>query len=176
MSLDQVTNFDDSELRGFVLHALYEKRRNGKVPINGKSLNLLLIPDSELLRVSAQLKESGYLEGHFIRDTTGSGREYEAGMGKLTRDGIDVVEKKSQPNIGITFVSNTTIISNSQNVTIGNNNQVQITNNLEQIVSAIKSLGGSDADKKGAIDLLKKFAEHPLVAAAVGSALGGLFS
>ena len=95
------------------------------------------------------------------------------GLGKINAFGIDVVEREATPDIKVEFVKNQTInITGSTNVVVGNNNAQTVTETARDLISIIESADATTEQKSEAKGLLRKFLEHPLLAAVAGGAIG----
>ena len=157
----------DTQLRGILLDVFYKRRRENwfvpEVAEVGAQVN-----EQDILQVCSQLGQHGLIEWKSLA----SFDNISAGMGKITAFGIDVVEGEATPDIKIEFVQNQTVnISNSSNVVVGNNNTQTIKNTVRDLVSVIESSSASLADKTEAKSLLRKFLEHPLLAAVASGAI-----
>jgi len=156
----------DSEIRGLILQWYYERRRESwslpKPDDIGHGLT-----EKDILHVADQLAEHNLLEWKKL----GSHGEIRAGMGKINAFGIDIVEGDAQSDLKIEFVQNKTInISGSNNVVVGDNNVA--TQSVRDLLTAIDSSSGTPEQKSEAKGLLRRFLEHPLVAAVAGGAVG----
>lgn len=155
----------DNELRGIIIKLFYDKRRE-RDPFTPQPEDFdPPIPEVDLFRICAQLRQHGLLEWYPI-DTFDS----QSGWGKISASGVDVVETKgSSSPIGITFTHTQHIsVSNSQAVQIGNGNIQSISFVIENLINKIEQISASDEDKKEAKYRLKAFLEHPLVTTILG--------
>jgi hypothetical protein len=158
----------DSEIRGLILEYYYARRRDGWSLPKPEDLGHDLT-ETDILQVADQLAEHNLLEWRKL----GSHGEVRAGMGKINAFGIDVVEGDAQADLKVEFVQNKTInISGSTNVVVGDSNTV--TQSVHDLLNAIDSSTGTPEQKAEAKNLLRRFLEHPLVAAVVGGAIGAL--
>lgn len=156
----------DSEIRGLILQYYYDRRREGwslpKPDDLGRGLT-----EQDILHVADQLAEHNLLEWR----RQGSHGEIRVGMGKINAFGIDVVEGDAQTELKVEFVHNKTInISGSTNVVVGDNNTAM--QSVQDLVKVIESSTGTPEAKEEAKHLLRRFLEHPLVAALAGGAIG----
>ena len=157
----------DTQLRGVILAKYYERRRGSLFTPKPEDFDPL-IPIEEILAISDQLGEHGLLEWKVLKRVG----NITAGLGKITAFGIDVVEGEAQPNIKVEFVQTKNInVSGSANVVVGDNNQMSVTQNISDLARFIDNSHGSPEQKAEAKSLLKKLAEHPLVAAVAGGAI-----
>ena len=87
--------------------------------------------------------------------------------------GIDVVEHGVTPDIKVEFVHNQTVnITGSSNVVVGDNNSQTVTQTVRDLVAVIESSTAPQEQKAEAKSLLRRFLEHPLLAAVSGGAVG----
>ncbi len=168
----------DSELRGYILNYLYDRRRAGNVPAPKPADLGVDVDEQDILHVCDQLGEQNLLQWKsdksVMADDCGKIR---FGSGKINSFGIDVVEGNLTPAIKVEFVqhnNNTVTITGSTNVNniIGSNNTLT----LSELAKAIESADATPQEKEEAKTLLRKFLEHPLVSAIAGSAVGLLGS
>ncbi|MGS5087557.1 hypothetical protein ACVC7V_13810 [Hydrogenophaga sp. A37] len=156
----------DSEIRGFILEYYYARRREGWSLPKPEDLGGGL-SEQDILHVADQLAEHNLLEWR----RQGSHGNIHAGIGKINAFGIDVVEGGAKSELKVEFVQSKTInITGSTNVVIGDNNVV--TQSVRDLIAAVESSSGTQEQKEEANGLLRKFLQHPLVAAAVGGAIG----
>ncbi|EAO3107320.1 hypothetical protein E3I62_15400 [Salmonella enterica] len=80
---------------------------------------------------------------------------------------LNVGPKKVQPS-----VSSQQINIHGGNVQIGDHNRQEITNSIETLNNLINSSQGTPQQKEEAKGLLRKLAEHPLLTAIAGGAIG----
>ena len=75
--------------------------------------------------------------------------------------------------VQVEFVRHQTInITGSSNVVVGNNNNQTVTQTVRELLAVIESASASPEQKNEAKSLLRKFLEHPLLAAVAGGAIG----
>lgn len=135
----------DIELRGLVLQAFYDRREDKGLPIPNSQWIGGVASDVTISRICRQLGEHGYLEWH---PNLG-----DSGRGRITAAGCDVIEDHRQPDIAIQMVhNNTTNISSSTNVIVGNNNRQEVNAAFEELQRAVDSYAGSDAEKEESKD------------------------
>jgi hypothetical protein len=83
-----------------------------------------------------------------------------------------VVEREATPDIKVEFVTNQTInISGSTNVVVGDHNTQTVTKTVHDLIAVIESANAPPEQKAEAKGLLRKFLEHPLLAAVAGGAV-----
>jgi RIP homotypic interaction motif len=154
----------DNEIRGIVLRAYYDRRRDGEFQWYENDLkNLPKIDRVDLFRACDQLAEHGLINWNPIRLRSGT----ITGAGKITALGVDVIEGHSHPPDSITLDQSISI-HGSSNVQVGSHNVQDISIQIEKLVSAIDHSSASDEEKAEAKSRLKKFLEHPLVASIAG--------
>ena len=160
----------DTDLRGALLNQLYEMRRNrGYMP--KESDFTMEFPFSDVVRIAQQLEEHGLVQASFVR--TLGGREPIMTECRISALGIDTVESGASPNLRINLAPQQNItITGSSNVIVGNNNQQTVTHSVQELVRVIDSSTATPEQKEEAKGLLKKFLEHPLLAATAGAAIG----
>ncbi len=156
----------DAEIRGLILQYYYARRRESWSLPTPHDLGAGLT-ENDILQVANQLAEHNLLEWRKL----GSHGNIHAGMGKINAFGIDVVEGSARAELKVEFVQNKTInITGSTNVVVGDNNTV--TQSVRDLLSAIECSNGTPEQKAEAKSLLRRFLEHPLVAAVAGGAIG----
>lgn len=158
----------DTQLRGIILQRYYERRREGWFLPKPEDLGVE-VSEQDILEVCDQLGEHSLLEWK-VRKDHGVVR---AGMGKITAFGVDVVEGEAVADIKVEFVQNKTInISGSSNIVVGDNNTQNISHHISGLASIIDAANATSEQKDEAKGMLRKFLEHPLVAAVTGGAVG----
>lgn len=161
----------DSELRGIVLRRFYDRRHDGFVTLAETDFSGQF-SFVELRSICRQLSEKGLI-GEWHPTSTGAGPTI--GIGRITADGIDVIEGTRSPPISITFDQRSTIsVSASQNVQIGNQNVQSIAIHLQSLAKAIEHSSATEQEKSEAKSLLNKFLAHPLVSALLGGVISSL--
>jgi hypothetical protein len=155
----------DNEIRGRILRHYYDRRRQRWSLPTPAELEID-VTDQDILQVCDQLGEHNLLEWKGVKSNGIVAR----GMGKINAFGIDVVEGTRSPDIKVEFVESKTInITGSQNVVVGDGNVAH--QSVRDLIAAIDGAEGSQAQKEEAKSLLRKFLEHPLVAAVAGGAV-----
>jgi hypothetical protein len=153
----------DSEIRGIVLRAFYERRGEGSriwSPSDAPD-----VATKDFYRIVEQLSEQNLINWHGLEN--GSGIVY-AGNGEINVNGSDVIEGNITSPVSITFDhSNTVNVSNSTGVQIGDDNSLsQMT--IEEINVEIDNPNFSAVEKAEAKSALSKFLEHRVRAAIWG--------
>jgi hypothetical protein len=157
----------DTQLRGILLQAFYERRREHWFLPKVEDLHVA-VTEQDILQVCDQLAQHGMLEWKVLK----SHGVVNTGMGKINAFGIDVVEREATPDIKVEFVQNQTInITGSTNVVVGDNNSQAVTQNIRDLLFIVESSSASEEQKNEAKSLLRKFLEHPLVIAVAGGAI-----
>ena len=95
----------DSELRGIILETLYNQRRGDLVSLD-QELGGLRVPNGATESIIRQLEKKGLIERPF-KASSGLGN------GRITQDGIDVIEGKRSPPLSILFQNITILKSQS---------------------------------------------------------------
>jgi len=158
----------DTQLRGLILQVFYERRRDHWFLPKAAEVKAS-VTEQDILQICDQLAQHGMLEWRVVK----SHGVISTGMGKINAFGIDVVEREAIPDIKVEFVQNQTInISGSSNVVVGDNNTQAVTQTVRDLVAVIESSAASAEQKSEAKGLLRKFLEHPLLAAVAGGAIG----
>ena len=158
----------DTQLRGLLLQVFYNRRRENWFVPTTEDLGLQ-VTELDILKVCRQLGQHNLVEWKSLS----SYDNINAGMGQITAFGIDVVEGEATPDIKVEFVQNQTVnITSSSNVMVGSNNSQTMTHTVLDLVKIIDATDASTLEKAEAKSLLRKFLEHPLLAAVAGSALG----
>ena len=158
----------DTELRGHLLQAYYERRREDWFVPTAEELGVN-VSEQDILQVCDQLGQHNLIQWQ-SHDSLG---EIDAGMGKISAFGIDVVEGEATPDIKVHLVQNYTInVTGSTNVVVGDHNSQTITDSVKHLIATIESSGASMVEKAEAKSLLRRFLEHPLLSALAGGAIG----
>ena len=155
----------DSEIRGLILRYYYDHRR-GEYTLPKPSDISPDLTREDVLCVANQLAEHGLIEWRRL----GSHGRIRTGIGKINAFGIDVVESGAQTELKVEFVNKKINITGSQNIVVGDNNQVK--QSVHDLVELIENSHGNQEQKEEAKVLLRKFLEHPLVSSVVGGAIG----
>jgi hypothetical protein len=158
----------DTQLRGIILQRYYDCRRQSWYLPTPSDLGVQ-VDEQEILRICDQLSQHGLLEWKSLK----ASGEIVAGMGKITAQGVSVVEGEVSTGIRVELVQNHTVnISGSSNVVVGNNNSQTINSSVIDLVNLINSMNATGEQKAEAKGLLRKFLEHPLLASIAGGAVG----
>lgn len=152
----------DTELRGLLLQAFYDRRQTRGILRPSAGWIDSKTSDDEVVRISEQLGDHGLLDWH---------PDYEGGAGSITAYGVDVVEGQRSPDIAVQLVQYyTTNVTNSANVIVGNNNSQTVVNAFEEILRAIESSSSDTASMAQSKSLLSQLASSPLIAQIIGQA------
>lgn len=154
----------DQDLRYELLKELYESRSEEDVQIGlGAMQNQA---QSERIRIANQLAECGLISFQVLNRHLG-------GLARITAAGVDVMEGAVKPPIAMNIDQSQTInISGSSSFQVGHGNTQEIRAGVSMLLSAIEKSDASTQQKEEAKSLLRKFLEHPLVAAVAGGAVG----
>ena len=154
----------DQDLRGLLLRSLYDQRAQDWSQIGMSGRN---DPEQkERIRIARQLAEYGLIEFKMLNPHLG-------GLARIAAAGVDVIEGTVPSPISMTIDERQTInISESSQFQVGDGNVQSIENSIAILVRAIERSEGTPEQKKEAKNLLKKFLEHPLVAAIAGGLTG----
>lgn len=156
----------DTEIRGIVLQAFYDRRQGGPIPWDGRNIPSNL-NSADFYRVAEQLSQKGLLDWNGCGDGMG---KVVAGMGEISAEGVDVIEGSAQSPISITFDHRQTVTIHGSNNIIGNNNNLS----LEMVNSEISQSNFSDAEKAEAKSLWQKVCDNKLLNTVVGSVFGAV--
>jgi hypothetical protein len=168
----------DADLRGLVLREFYERRRQNFVHLQISDFGAAHLYE-DLQRICRQLHETRMLD---TWRPTSAGEGPTIGVGRISADGVDVMEgtKAPPPTISIdqrTIDQRTTIsVASSRNVQIGTGNVQVAIEALQELVVAINNSSFSPREKEEAKGLLKRLLENPVVAAILGAAASSIFS
>ena len=166
----------DSELRDLVLKNLYELRQSGKRFLTANNPPLVSVLSlHETLRICSQLDEDGLVQAKLHKNSSTGNREYVSGTVEITARGVDIVEGNESRKVKF-MQTNHISVNNSSNVVVGDHNRVTVNQHIAELERIVDGLNGTPEQKAEAKSLLKRFAEHPLVAAVVSggvSLLGG---
>ncbi len=158
----------DSEIRGLVLRAFYERRHEGFRPWSSSDFPERV--GNNCFRIAQQLWQQNLLDWRGIENGNGA---IVAGAGEINANGVDVIEGNTEPPIAITFdYSNTVNVSGSTNVQIGNNNTNSAPFSIENFSLVIDQSNFSPSEKAEAKSLWNKVCENKLLNTAVESVLG----
>ncbi|HZT22921.1 MAG TPA: hypothetical protein VFB55_08445 [Verrucomicrobiae bacterium] len=153
----------DSEIRGLVLRAFYERRREGRRfwrPDDVPGINPV-----DFYRIVGQLAQHDLLEWYPLEN--GSGNVI-AGNGQINANGVDVIEGIAKSPITITFDQRQTVSITGSNNIVGDCNLMSV----EEIRSAISHSNFSEAEKAEAKSLWQKVSENKLLNTVIGSVFG----
>jgi hypothetical protein len=106
----EIAQMDDSELRGLVLNAIYQRRGDGRL-IDFDALKLSSVPPKDVERILSQLEEDGLIERTF-RPLSGFGN------GRITARGTGVIEGKESSSLAIQLVVRQSGAGNIQKVNV----------------------------------------------------------
>lgn len=152
----------DSELRGLVLRAVYDRRKDNLVSFEK------LVPDvsnSEVSRILRQLEDEHLIEWTFKNVST------MLGSGQITSYGTKVIEGAAAPPIAITMIDNSIKVTDSSGVQIGQGNVQNVTLDIEKLMVAIDHSNVSDPEKKEAKSLLRSALDNSTVMEVLGKAI-----
>lgn len=158
----------DTQLRGIILAKYYERRRGQLFTLKPEDFDPP-IPIVDILEISDQLGQHGLIEWKVFKPISGIAD----GRGKISAFGIDVVEGEATPDIKVEFVQTKTVnVTGSSNVVVGDHNQLTVTQHIAELARVIDNSSGTSEQKAEAKSIIRRLAEHPLVAAIAGSAVG----
>jgi hypothetical protein len=149
----------DGELRGIVLEKFYELRHEKDVLQLSDIDSFGQNEPMQIANICEQLGQHGLIEWQTSRGLDGS----LGGLGKITANGVDVVEGTVSAPITVTFQDRRISVSSSSNVQIGNSNTQGVNLNIEKLIAAVDHSNVSEAEKKEAKSLLERIAANQLV-------------
>lgn len=144
----------DNELRGIILQKFYDVRHETD------AVNLFdlagwfpQIDPNVIFNICEQLRESGLIKWQALR-----GNNNMFGRGKITSEGVDVIEGNKAPPISIH-------VNNSQNVQIGEQNIQNVNFDIGKLITAVDHSNASDSEKQKAKSILQSLLENPIIQA-----------
>src|SRR5437762_12706748 len=162
----------DSVVRGCLLHLLYERQREGLIPL-GHAEQAVPPPGGisrhDWLRAVAQLSEYRLIDWTPLEDQSGMGLL--SGFAKINDFGVKVLEGGVASPIRISIdESRRTTVSRQEQASIATSTPQQqaITEALEKVITAINQADVPEKDKNAANSLLRKL----LGSKAAGNVLG----
>jgi hypothetical protein len=161
----------DNDLRGLLLQKFYDLRNDGDGIVSLHTIVPGAASKEELnqfANVCDQLAANKLIKWNPLRTRAG----IIGGMGQITADGVDVVEKTVKPPITITLHDRSVSVHSSSNVQIGDRNTQGISLEIGRLIAAIDHSSATDAEKTEARSLLKKLSENKLVQTALTTVLG----
>jgi hypothetical protein len=160
----------DSELRGIVLRTFYDARHKVEWFSFEALSTQVMIDRPQLANICEQLEQCDLITWRALKDFHGT----HAGMGKITAQGVDVVEGTTKAPITITLTSDQSIsVFDSTNVQIGNGHVQNVRFEIEKVVAAVDGAKASDAEKSEAKSLLERLLSNPLILSAIATIWGG---
>jgi hypothetical protein len=153
----------DADRRAVVLQKFYDDRHTkGWVRLPVEST---VAPQEKITiaNICTQLAQNGLIEWKGLAGQP-------EGMGRITAQGVDVIEGNAKSPIAITLHDHSVQITNSQ---IGSGNMQGVTISGEAISVAIDKSNASQAEKEEAKSLFQKLVDNPLVSAIINGVTGG---
>tara|TARA_R110001583_G_C5601209_1_gene404528 strand:+ start:78 stop:650 length:573 start_codon:yes stop_codon:yes gene_type:complete len=147
----------DNELRGVILQKYYERRRSPLSMFKENDFDPQ-ISKEDILHISEQLSQHHLIDWKPIKN----GARLVDGGGKITADGIDVIENKGKNSSIQIHIPQSININNSNGVQIGNDNTQTLTilsqDNLQlfkKIESTVNNELSTSAEKEEILSKLK---------------------
>jgi hypothetical protein len=160
----------DGEMRAVVLRKFYELRHEKDLVSLQEIVTIDPHEGTRIANICDQLGEQGLIEWRPIRSAAGTVH----GLGRISPDGIDVIEgrKQASAQIIMTTHDHSISVSGSTNIQIGNANVQGVTAQLGKLMVAVDHSTASEAEKNEAKSLLEKVAASRLVQTVLASVLG----
>lgn len=158
----------DNELRGLVLKRFYDLRHQH---------HLCQLPDIvasaptehvQIANICDQLNQHGLIDWRPMRTITG----IVGGMGKITANGVDVIEGTTRAPIALTLNDHRISVSESSNVQIGTSNTQGVNTHIKKLIAAVDHSRASDSEKEEANSLLEKLFGNSLIQSVWGTIFG----
>lgn len=157
----------DADLRGLVLQKFYDTRHETDF------LQLSALQDIEpanpniISNICEQLAQHSLITWKPLKGGAG----VIGGMGKISAQGVDVIEGTVPPPITITVHDQSVSVKGSTNVQIGNNNTQTLT--VEKLIAAVDHSTVSEAEKKEAHSIIEKIINSSLMKTILGTYSAG---
>lgn len=147
----------DNDLRAILLKKFYDKRSDGGFQWVQTDFDDIkeTLDFQEILRVCDQLNENGLVQWKSVKAAGGISVN---GFGKISAQGVDVIEGTAKSPISINLDSSITV-HGSSHVQIGNNNTQGIEIHIREILEQIEKAPGTPEQKAEAKSKLKDFLE-----------------
>lgn len=144
----------DNELRGIILQKFYDVRHEtDDVNLGNLAGWFPEIEPNVIFNICEQLVENGFITWMPIYGNLRTFR-----LGKITSEGIDVIEGNKAPPISIH-------VNNSQNVQIGEQNIQNVNFDIGKLIAAVDHSNASDSEKQKAKSILQSLLENPIIQA-----------
>jgi|SRR5665213_11482 len=159
----------DGELRGIVLEKFYELRHQQDIVSLRDITSIDPNQWTQIANICDQLAQHNLITWKPIKSMVG----IFDGMGRITADGVDVMEGAAPAPIAIVLHDHSIAVSGSSHVQIGNSNVQGINLHIDKLIAAVDHSHASDIEKAEAKSLLEKLVSNPLVRAVWGAVFGG---
>jgi hypothetical protein len=155
---------EDYKKRSKLLKTLYDRRKEGRIRFTSVDLGLDLDCD-EINRIAGQLQQYDLIQWDTTIDESGS---IIISEGAITAKGVDVIEQGGAKHPLKIVIDNSVNISDSSNIQIGDNNEL---NNLtlNDLIVGIENSTLSEKEKHDLEERLNSIIKHPLVLLALRS-------
>jgi hypothetical protein len=149
----------DADLRGIILEKFYEFRHQKHFLGLSDIASIGCGDQTRIGNICDQLGQHGLIEWR----TLSSGHGLIDGNGRITANGVDVVEGTASAPITVTLHDQRISVSSSSNVQIGNSNTQGVNLNIGKLIAAVDHSNASEAEKKEAKSLFERIAGNQLV-------------
>ena len=149
----------DGQLRGLVLQKLYDRRHQADFVDLSEIANVEPTNPNRIANICDQLGQHGLIQWTAYQGLEG----VIAGMGKISANGVDVIEGTRQSPITVTLHDHRISVASSSHVQIGNANVQGKDIDIGKLVTAVDHSSASEAEKTEAKSILGKIAASPLV-------------
>lgn len=146
----------DNELRGIILQKFYDVRHEQyDVSLGNIAGWFPEIEQNVICNICEQLAESRLIRWRSIRGNSGN-----LGRGKITSEGVDVIEGNKAPPISINYH-----VKDSQYVQIAAGNIQNADVDIGKLIVAVDHSNASDSEKQKAKSILQSLLENPIIQA-----------
>jgi CRISPR/Cas system CMR-associated protein Cmr3 (group 5 of RAMP superfamily) len=147
----------DNDLRAILLKKFYDKRREGGFQWDKADFDDIeeTLDSQDIFRICDQLNDHGLVQWKTLK---AAGGVSVGGHGKISAQGVDVIEGTAKSPISINLDRSITV-HGSSHVQIGNNNTQGIEIHIREILEQIEKSPGTPEQKAEAKSKLKDFLE-----------------
>lgn len=157
----------DNELRGIILQKFYDVRHEtDAVNLSDLAGWFPQINPNVIFNICGQLEENGLIKWQALRGNNNN----MFGRGKITSEGVDVIEGNKAPPISI--ISHNYHIEGSSNVQIGSGNIQNADVDIGKLIAAVDHSNASESEKQKATSILRSLLENPIIQSVWGKVFG----
>jgi hypothetical protein len=153
---------NDAELRGLILKKFYDVRRAGYTQMPTDEI----FDQATSFDICRQLAEHGLLNWKPLQSLDG----FRGGMGQITADGVDVIEKTRSPPISI-VVDQSISVANSPHAQVARDRGQNVSTKVRNIAVEIDKENVASEQKEEAKNLWNRVTENPLLSAVLDKVL-----